>query len=181
MIANNQRSPRPLATGDMYSTAFQFYSHINADVDPRTGMYSASVDLATGEGNRLRGPHLPFRLSYSAADPVDDGFGTGWRLGLTELDLDASLLTLSSGDSHKVERLLYLKPASFPDRKLDSCSLMMMDPDHRTAVVEHVSGVIEHLEAMSYPPTCCALFASSTQAEIHSNSPGSRTDSESRA
>lgn len=152
MIANNQRSPRPLATGDMYSTAFQFYSHINADVDPRTGMYSASVDLATGEGNRLRGPHLPFRLSYSAADPINDGFGTGWRLGLTELDLDGGLLTLSSGDSHKVERLLYLKPAYFPDRKLDSCSLMMMDPNHRTAVVEHVSGVIEHLEAMSYPP-----------------------------
>lgn len=151
MMANDDRAPRPLATGDMYSTAFQFYSHINADVDPRTGMYSASVDLATGEGNRLRGPHLPFRLSYSALDTIDDGFGTGWRLGLTELDIDTGLLTLSSGDSHKVERLLYLEPAYFPDRKLDSCSLVMLDTEQRTAVVEHVTGVIEHLEAMSYP------------------------------
>ncbi|MDQ0011172.1 YD repeat-containing protein [Luteibacter jiangsuensis] len=151
MTTDETPAPGLLASGELYSTAFQFYSHINADVDARTGMYSASVDLATGEGNRLRGPHLPFRLSYSAADTIDDGFGTGWRLGLTELDLDASLLTLSSGDSHKVERLLYLEPAHFPDRKLDSCSLVMMDPEHRTAVVEHVTGVIEHLEAMSYP------------------------------
>lgn len=151
MTTDETLAPGLLASGDMYSTAFQFYSHINADVDPRTGMYSASVDLATGEGNHLRGPHLPFRLSYSAADRIDDGFGTGWRLGLTELDLDTGLLTLSSGDSHKVERLLYHEPAHFPDRKLDSCSLMVMDPEHRTAVVEHVTGVVEHLEAMSYP------------------------------
>jgi YD repeat-containing protein len=151
MMANNDRAPHPFATGDMYSTAFQFYSHINADVDPRTGMYSASIDLATGEGNRLRGPHLPFRLSFSAVDSIDDGFGKGWRLGLTELDVDTGLLTLSSGDSHKVERLLYLEPAHFPDRKLDSCSLVMTDPEKRTAVVEHVTGVIEQLEAMSYP------------------------------
>lgn len=151
MMANEDRTPRPFATGDMYSTAFQFYSHINADVDPRTGMYSASVDLATGEGNRLRGPHFPFRLSFSAVDTIDDGFGEGWRLGLTELNLDTGLLTLSSGDSHKVERLLYLQPALFPDRKLDSCSLVMTDTEQRIAVVEHLTGVIEHLEALSHP------------------------------
>src|ERR1700761_35826 len=121
MTANKERARRVLATGDMYSTAFQFYSHINADVDPRTGMYSASVDLASGEGNRLRGPHLAFRLSYSAVDTIDDCFGIGWRLGLTELDIDIGLLSLSSGDSHKVENLTYQQPAKFPDRKLDSC------------------------------------------------------------
>ena len=151
MTIDKERAARPFATGDMYSTAFQFYSHINADVDPRTGMYSASVDLATGEGNRLRGPHLPFRLSFGALDSIQDGFGTGWRLGLTELDLSTGMLSLSSGDSHKVEGLLYLEPAVFPDRKLDSCSLVMMDTQQRTAVVEHVTGVIEHLEALSYP------------------------------
>lgn len=153
MMADDDRTPRPLATGDMYSTAFQFYSHINADVDPRTGMYSASIDLATGEGNRLRGPHFPFRLSFSAVDTIDDGFGKGWRLGLTELDLSTSLLTLSSGDSHKVEQLQYLKPAHFPDRKLDSCSLVITDVNQKTAVVEHVTGVIEHLEAIPLSST----------------------------
>lgn len=148
MTATHDHAQRPLATGDMYSTAFQFYSHINADVDPRTGMYSASVDLTTGEGNRLRGPHLPFRLSYSAVDTIDDGFGTGWRLGLTELDVSTGLLTLSSGDSHKVEGLFFGEPAGFPDRKLDSCSLVVTDTSQEKAVVEHITGVVEYLEAM---------------------------------
>lgn len=151
MTAHDNRAPTPLAAGEMYSTAFQFYSHINADVDPRTGMYSASIDLATGEGNRLRGPHLPFRLSYNALDTIDDGFGKGWRLGLTELDTEVGILSLSSGDTHKVDGLFYLEPASFPDRKLDSCSLVMTDTEQSRAVVEHVTGVIEHLEALDFP------------------------------
>ena len=149
MTAKDDRTPSPFANGDMYSTAFQFYSHINADVDPRTGMYSASIDLATGEGNRLRGPHLPFRLSYSALDTIDDGFGTGWRLGLTELDVGTMLLTLSSGDTHKVEGFEIDRPTAFPDRKLDSCSLTKLDSLGRIAVVEHITGVIEHIEMKS--------------------------------
>jgi YD repeat-containing protein len=153
MTTNDDRVSRPFVTGDMYSTAFQFYSHINPDVDPRTGMYSASVDLATGEGNRLRGPHFPFRLSYSAVDTIDDGFGIGWRLGLTELDLTTSMLTLSSGDSHKVDELYFDELAVFPDRKLDSCSLIVTGTSQERAVVEHVTGVIEYLEALPSQPT----------------------------
>src|SRR6187402_1325696 len=141
VMATDDRTPRPLASGDMYSTAFQFYSHINADVDPRTGMYSASIDLATGEGNRLRGPHLPFRLSYNALDTIDEGFGKGWRLGLTEFDIDTSLLTLSSGDSHPITDYLLDQPATFPDRKLDSCTLTKKDALGEKAIVRHITGV----------------------------------------
>jgi YD repeat-containing protein len=149
VMATDDRTLHPLASGDMYSTAFQFYSHINADVDPRTGMYSASVDLTTGEGNRLRGPHLPFRLSYNALDSIDEGFGRGWRLSLTEFDVATSLLTLSSGDSHKITGYLVGQPAQFPDRLLDSCSLTKLDALGREAVVEHITGVVEHLEVPS--------------------------------
>ena len=111
----------PLESGDMYSTAFQFYSHISAKVDPRTGTYGASVDLSSGEGNHLRGPSLPFRLSYSALGiGHNEGFGEGWRLALTEVDLTTRIVTLSSGDSHRYEGLLPASSATFPDRKLDS-------------------------------------------------------------
>lgn len=136
----------PLQNGDMYSTAFQFYSHINATVDPRTGTYGASIELTTGEANLLRGPNLPFRLSYSALSTVNEGFGEGWHLGMTQLDIVTGMLTLSSGDTHKIEGLSPHVPAFFPDRKLDSCSLIATDNNLRTAVVEHVTGVIEHLE-----------------------------------
>lgn len=134
-----------LESGDMYSTAFQFYSHIQASVDPRTGMYTASVDLTTGEGNRLRGPHFGFRLSYSPMGTIDDGFGTGWRLSVTELDLTAGMLSLSTGDTHKVENLQTGAMAWFPDRKLDSCSLKTVSLSPPQAVVEHITGQIEYL------------------------------------
>lgn len=79
-----QRDAALLAKDDFYSNAFGFYSHISGAVDPRTGMYSASIDLPTGNGNRLRGPHLEFRLSYSALNPNEDGFGVGWRLSFLD-------------------------------------------------------------------------------------------------
>lgn len=144
--------PHPLQEGDMYSTAFQFYSHISANVDPRTGMFSANVELTSGEGNRLRGPSFPFRLSYSALSDVDEGFGSGWRMSLTELDTALSMLTLSSGDTHKVSGLRPGARASFPDRKLESCSLTMIGSLLREAVVEHITGVTEHLEAKRGSP-----------------------------
>ncbi|MGN6090784.1 MAG: hypothetical protein ACTHOL_00390, partial [Luteibacter jiangsuensis] len=135
----------PLESGDMYSTAFQFYSHISAMVDPRTGTYGASVDLSSGEGNHLRGPSLPFRLSYSALGVGhNEGFGDGWRLALTEVDLTTRIVTLSSGDSHRYEGLFPESSATFPDRKLDSFSLVRPGPAN-DAVVEHITGVIEHL------------------------------------
>jgi|GEM_PF-2996260 len=143
MAGNAER----LESGDMYSSAFQFYSHISAGVDPRTGMFGASVEFTTGLGNVLRGPTFGFRLAYSALSTVDEGFGEGWHLGLTELRMDGgdSMLTLSSGDSHKVIVQPTGMDALFPDRKLDSCRLVITDPDGQKAMVEHITGVVEHL------------------------------------
>lgn len=134
-----------LENGDMYSTAFQFYSHIQASVDPRTGMYTASLDLTTGAGNRLRGPHFRLRLAYSPLSNIDDGFGTGWRLSVTEFDAQALMLSLATGDTHKIGPFTDLGPVSFPDRKLDSCSLRITQLSPVRAEVEHITGEIETL------------------------------------
>jgi RHS repeat-associated protein len=139
-----QRAPSILAKDDYYSNAFGFYSHISGAVDPRTGMYSATIDLPTGKGNRLRGPHLEFRLAYDALNPVDEGFGVGWRLGLTELDRDTNVLTLGDGDSHRMEWFYPGDPATFPDRKLESFRLVP-GADNLTAVLTHATGVVEYL------------------------------------
>ncbi|MEX1826492.1 hypothetical protein [Luteibacter sp. CQ10] len=134
-----------LESGDMYSTAFQFYSHIRAGVDPRTGMYTASVDLSTGTGNALRGPDFGFRLGYSPVETVDDGFGKGWRLSVTELDPAGGMLSLATGDTHKVENLQEGALAWFPDRKLESCRLTMISVAPPRALVEHATGILEYL------------------------------------
>lgn len=148
MTNGEKLAARPFERGDMYSTAFQFYSYIKGSVDPRTGMYGANIELSTGEGNRLRGPGFPFRLSYSALDEADDGFGPGWRLGLSELILGSNetLLSLAEGETHKVILQGLGNEARFPDRKLRSCSLVPTAGGPDKATIRHVTGMIEYLE-----------------------------------
>lgn len=139
------------ARDDFYSNAFSFYSHVSGDVDPRTGMYSAAIDLPTGKGNHLRGPHFEFRLHYDALGMNDDGFGVGWRLAITELDTDSGMLTLGSGDSHRIEWYFPGDPATFPDRKLDSFRLTPARDG--SAVLEHATGVVEYLSPLDDRPS----------------------------
>ncbi len=137
---------------DFYSSAFGFYSNISGAVDPRTGMYSASIDLPVGKGNRLRGPGFGFRLRYSPLSNVDHGFGEGWLLGMTELDLGSNMLTLDSGDTHRISWLFPGDAAQFPDRKLESFRLTP-GPDKASATLEHATGVVEYLEKMQHDPS----------------------------
>jgi len=134
--------------GDMYSTAFNFLSHISAQVDPRTGSYGASVELKTGEGNCLRGPGFVFRLVFNALSTRDDGFGEGWEIDVTRLEVGTAepMLSVSGGEMHRVERLSEGNPAFFPDRKLDSFSLTP-GPGLLSATLEHITGMVEELAA----------------------------------
>ena len=94
------------ADGDDYhSTALNFISAIRGSVDARTGMYTASVSLVTGEGNRLRGPNFSFHLSYSPLTTADEGFGVGWSLRMTQVDRRSRVVSLDSGDSYVMEQL----------------------------------------------------------------------------
>lgn len=136
-------APR-LDTGT-YSAAFGFYSFIHGDVDSRTGMYSARVELSSGLGNRLRGPGFSFRLAFSALEMESHGFGIGWRLAITEYDTARGMLTLSDGDTQRVTRLVSGGYCLFPDRKVDSCTLFVADGGDE-AIVEHATGVVEQLK-----------------------------------
>lgn len=139
-------SPRDggtFAEGDVHSTAFGFFSHIAGSVDPRTGMYSAAIEIPTGEGNHLRGPHFVFRLAYSSLSAIDDGFGQGWRLGVSEIDVHNNVLRLSDGESQAFINQGTGQPVIFRRRKLESCRLTL---GRTSAVVEHATGVVEHLE-----------------------------------
>lgn len=143
MTGRSPETQGALANDDFYSGAFSFYSHVSGDVDPRTGMYSAGIDLCTGKGNQLRGPSFEFRLNYDALSSRDDGFGSGWHLGVTRLERDVGMLVLGSGDSHRFDGLFPDIPSGFPDRKLESFRLTA--GNNGTAVLDHATGVIEYL------------------------------------
>lgn len=144
MDATNQETVPCVGGDDYHSTAFNFVGHIAGSVDPRTGMYSATVDLTTGEGNRLRGPSFDFRLAYSALRVSDEGFGKGWFLRMTEVDRRSRMVSLAAGDAYSIETFQPDRRATFADRKIESFALTP-GPSLVTAVVEHITGYTEHL------------------------------------
>lgn len=113
----------PLSTGQVYSNAFNFLSAIDASVDPRTGLYSASVSLPIGAANQLRGPEYSLRLSFSALNAHDTGFGQGWALSATTWDSAAKCLQLSSGERLRSE--ISGETMSFPDTPLPGVKVVV--------------------------------------------------------
>lgn len=133
-----------------YSKAFDFYSFIAGEVDPRTGVYGARIHFISGEGNRLRGPHFQFTLTYSALDTTNYGFGRGWQLMATEYDASAEprMLRLSAGDMQRVEPQRPGTPSKFPDLKMTPYEFIPISGEN-AATVQYATGVVEYLEAAS--------------------------------
>ncbi|MBA1205390.1 hypothetical protein G7009_27160, partial [Pseudomonas capeferrum] len=76
------------ATSNVNSNALNFLSHMQNGVDPRTGLYTLSVDLPKLSGNDLLGPELDLALRYSPLNLHDSGYGKGWNLQLSQFDPD---------------------------------------------------------------------------------------------
>lgn len=109
----------------IHSNAYNFLSAVNTGVDPRTGMYSCSISLPGVAANNLCGPTIGLSLGFSALNPVDAGFGTGWSLATTRYDTVRKRLSLSSGESFLVDDFDAVNDtATFKDRKLRSFDLV---------------------------------------------------------
>jgi RHS repeat-associated protein len=85
-----------------YSQAFNFVSAVAGGVDPRTGLFNVNMPLVSLIGNDNLGPSLPLTLHYTALSTLNQGFGIGCSLGLSQYDTTAMLLTLSTGERYKV-------------------------------------------------------------------------------
>lgn len=133
----------PAETGGIHSNAYNFLSAVNTGVDPRTGMYSCTVSLPGVAANTLCGPTVGLGLGFSALDAVDAGFGIGWSLASTRYDTRRKRLSLSSGESFRVDTFVNDR-ATFKDRKLRAFDLIRegFDGDYR---IVHKSGMSERL------------------------------------
>lgn len=91
------------ASASISSNALNFISAVKSGVDPRTGLYSISINLPEIQSNDLRGPGFALALAYSPLNQRDSGYGYGWNLHLSQLALaDPETVTLSTGESLKV-------------------------------------------------------------------------------
>lgn len=131
----------------VHSNAFNFMSFVQSGVDPRTGQYTAAIELPELAANYLNGPNLPLRIAFNPMNPEDSGFGAGWRLGLSEYDLDNRMLSLHSGERFKVIDNGPGQSAVVPERKIDSFHFehVLVGGETRYRVA-HKSGLIELLK-----------------------------------
>lgn len=84
------------------SHAGNFGDALQTQVDPRTGQFMVNFPLASLVGNHQLGPELSLSLRYSPLNTVDEGFGTGFSLGVTRFNNTSNLLQLSSGEQYRV-------------------------------------------------------------------------------
>ncbi|KWS71132.1 RHS repeat domain-containing protein [Pseudomonas amygdali] len=129
----------------VHSNAFNFMSFIQNGVDPRTGQYTVSLTLPDIKTNGLRGPGLPLVLSYNPLNTEDSGFGLGWNLQLSQYTLGNGVISLSSGETFKVDGSQG-DQLTMSEKKLDSFHFYKQDDTHYR--VTHKSGLMEVFEVV---------------------------------
>jgi YD repeat-containing protein len=90
----------------LHTQATNFMDFIKTGVDARTGQFTLAFQLPLIPANHLAGPALSPTLSFSVLGSTRNrGFGFGWSLDLSEINLhqDAPSLRLSSGESFAID------------------------------------------------------------------------------
>lgn len=109
----------------LHSQAGNFLDCFKTAVDNRTGQFCLAIALPVPPANQLCGPTLSVTLAFSTlASSCNRGYGLGWSLGLSEINLDQDnpRLSLSSGEQFAID-LINSDPCSdgrlaFFDQKL---------------------------------------------------------------
>jgi len=148
--APNAASIRLQNGNGLYSQASNFPSHVTTGVDPRTGQFTLALELPMGAANNLAGPSISASLAFSSlGSAIDRGFGRGWSLAMSELDLISGSLRLSTGEQYAVDMDLSDFGSGgalvFFDQKLMSFRVISQDGEGKFTV-ERKSGDIEILQ-----------------------------------
>ena len=129
------------AKSAIHSNAFNFLSFFLKGVDPRTGLYTLSVEMPELKSNQLCGPAVPLQLRFNPLNVGDSGFGQGWNLNLSQYTPGDQMLALSTGETFKVTGS-GTQPV-IKEKKLDSFHFYDQGNDHYRVV--HKSGLVEIL------------------------------------
>ncbi|MFG3449361.1 RHS repeat domain-containing protein [Stenotrophomonas sp. NPDC047960] len=91
-----------MSSTSVHSNAFNFKSYFDHGVDPRTGLYTLSLSVPELKCNGLTGPTFPLSITFNPMNTMDEGFGVGWSMNLTEYRARDHQLSLSNGESFTV-------------------------------------------------------------------------------
>ncbi|MCF5385992.1 sugar-binding protein, partial [Pseudomonas syringae] len=135
------------ASTSVHSNALNFMSCLKSGVDPRTGLYNISISLPDLQSNDLRGPGFRLDLSYSQLNTLDSGYGLGWNMQLSQYDPATQILSLSTGETFRVDGTSSNGQLTMTEKKLDTFHFYKLDDESYR--VAHKSGLVEILELHS--------------------------------
>jgi len=135
---------------DFHTQATNFMDAVKTGVDARTGQFTVALQLQLIPANNLAGPSICPTLSFSMlGSTVNRGFGFGWSLDLSEINLhqESPSVRLSSGEHFAINvNESAFEPGGklvLADAKLDSLVITCVsDTEFR---VDHKTGQTEFL------------------------------------
>jgi RHS repeat-associated protein len=131
-------------------------SYTQGSVDPRTGLYTFSIEIPPLNANDLQGPELPLSLNFNPLNESNAGFGIGWSLKLSRYDLDSGVLDLHTGDSFAIADNGPNEPVVVHERKFDSFHVANISNDKgKRYRIAHKAGLVELLEPLKAAPRVC--------------------------
>ncbi len=90
----------------VWSNAFTFQKVWGTQIDPRTGIFSAWLQVGSLVSNMNRGPNINLNVNYSTSSLANpDGLGIGWSWNLTHFNPSNNQLTTSQGQSFQLRKV----------------------------------------------------------------------------
>lgn len=145
------------ASTAVHSNAFNFLSYLQGGVDPRTGQYTVAISLPAFKANNLAGPELTLQLGFNPLNAHDMGCGLGWSLQRTEYDPVRSIISLSSGETFKVNGVLPGMEGLCEIEEQKILSFKLYDKGNGRYLVARKSGQLEELEEVGRAGSKIAL------------------------
>ncbi len=130
---------------EILSNAYNFSNPMVSGVDPRTGSYHISINMGEFLSHKTSGVSLSLILNYNAASSFDMGFGRGWGLTLSSYNKATNMLSLSTGQSFKIEYNSALDEYDIPYRKLKDLRVFYLSSTNELKVV-HKDGRSEFID-----------------------------------
>ncbi len=109
------------ASNSSFTQAGNFIGAAQGGVDPRTGIFSANMPIASLAGNSGLGPEIELALSYNPFSQTNTyGFGIGCTLGLSYYSFETRTLYMSTGEQYKIVEDLNTDTVTVSQKRLNS-------------------------------------------------------------
>jgi hypothetical protein len=134
---------------NIYSNAFNFSSFLSFGVDTRTGQYTATLNMITLKPFNLDDINSTIALRFSMFNTVNFGFGQGWEITTSRMDMSRRVLVITDGERYRCEALISGTDIRFVDKKVRNLRATMVNAN--TIRLHYKSGITETYHPCEQP------------------------------